>query len=81
MCSGSAARAVWSRRFAAAQTMHSYKCNHVKFLLALSKNGRSLEPWLYYFTYLHTLIIINCISNGYSSNKFVNKMLKKGEYS
>ncbi len=27
-----AARAVWSRRFGAAQTMHSHKCDHVKFL-------------------------------------------------
>ncbi len=39
-----AARAVWSRRFGAAQTMHSHKCDHVKFLLTLSKNGHSLEP-------------------------------------
>ncbi len=29
-----ALRAVWSRCFGAAQTMHSHKCDHVKFLLA-----------------------------------------------
>ncbi len=31
--------------FGAAQTMHSHKCDHVKFFTrTLSKNGRSLEP-------------------------------------
>ncbi len=39
MCCG------WQRaRFGAAQTMHSHKCNHVKFLLAHSQFTRSLEP-------------------------------------
>ncbi len=33
MCHGS----VWSRRFGAAQTMHSHKCDHFKFLLAHSQ--------------------------------------------
>ncbi len=37
MCCGSAARAVWSRGFGAAQTMHSHKCDHVKYLLAHSQ--------------------------------------------
>ncbi len=45
MCCGSAECAVWSRCFGAAQTMHSLKCDHVKFYLAHSqKNGRNLEP-------------------------------------
>ncbi len=58
MCCGSAVRSVWSRRFGAAQTMHSHKCDHVKFLLAHSQKmvanaGRSLEPWL-----MFTLLIM-----------------------
>ncbi len=46
------AAALLHRCFGAAQTMHSHKCDHVKFLLAHSNNGRkcdhfgrSLEPW------------------------------------
>ncbi len=45
------------RRFGAAQTMHSHKCDHVKFLLAHSqKNGRnfghSLELFLTTVSYV-----------------------------
>ncbi len=36
MWRGSAAHAIWSRCFGAAQTMHSHKCDHVKFELAHS---------------------------------------------
>ncbi len=52
MCRGSAAHAVWSRCFGAAQNMHSHKCGHVNFYSHLLKKwsqmhhfGRSLEPW------------------------------------
>ncbi len=45
-CAGSAARAVWSRRFGAAQTMHSRKCDHIKYLLTRPKNA--LQYQIYY---------------------------------
>ncbi len=42
MCCG------WRACFGAAQTMHSHKCDHVKFLLAHS------QKYIYIHTYIHT---------------------------
>ncbi len=47
--------AVWSRRFGAAQTMHSHKCDHVKFLLGKCDHfGHSLETCIYYLNRMIT---------------------------
>ncbi len=46
-----AARAVWGRCFGAAQTMHSHKCDHVKFLLAHSQKmsqSRALQQHIHW---------------------------------
>ncbi len=66
MCRGSAARAVWSRHFGAAQTMHSHKCDHLKFLLAHSqKMSRALPRTCEFSTDLKHKIcfILSCVFN------------------
>ncbi len=43
---GSGAHTVWSRRFGAAQTMHSHKCEHVEFFTrTLKKKWSQMRPF------------------------------------
>ncbi len=62
MCRGSAARTVWSRRFGAAQTMHSHNCDHVKFLLSHAQKMFCSQSRALYYMKMKVFFDFACMS-------------------